>query len=192
MRDALRGKGLTAASFNATSLAFHNNKRSRKKKYYLEKKYLDAYNTKAIDRTIKKLDKYLETRRLGYQIPPRDGWISLKEQKFRQKEWYKRCWHRSMDLSQWVIVPTVALILLSIIVIIFRDVQTYLSSLLFSKEMCTGTKVPPMNRSNDEIPWTQVKEKTTGRMYYTNKSTGHLQWKRPRRFVPYGRNDKLE
>ena len=174
IKNALRGRGLGIGAFNATA----NSKLDEdKRRAYLNKEYLGLFPRKAITRSMKKLNMKLETKTFGYKIPPHDDWVSPKEQLHRERDWFQRIFYFCMDILWWIVTPTVAFVLLCLPILLWSELKQFV--LLFSPKNQSKSK------SSVTTPWVELMEITTGRMYYTNKGTGDVQWNRPYRFIPY-------
>jgi hypothetical protein len=186
VKNALRGNGLAVGSFNMSSTLIATD--LGKRDSYLNKDYLQIFPQKAIDRSIQKLDTKLETKLLGYKIPPLDDWVSPKELKIRDRNWYQRCWYTCVEVLWWIVIPTIALIMLSMLIILCRDIKQVTSSFFFNASY--GKNAQTTIQSNEK--WFQLKESTTGQTYYRNRITGRVQWNRPRKFIPYHRDEKLD
>ncbi len=88
-----------------------------------------------------------------------------------------------MDFLWWIIVPTLIILFLFAIYLLWREIhyQYFISSRKAnSKDVAMGDK----NLSGKGVPkvkprWIEVMERSTGRMYYVNTTSGKVQWNRP-------------
>ncbi len=171
IKNAIRGRGVGVGSFNTTAaLAVID---LSKREPYLNKEYLKVYPKQAIDRTIRKLDKKLESKLLGYRIPPLDDWISPKEMQHRSRNWYQRFFHTCMEVLFWIVIPTMVLILLSTLIISFKDIKQAASS-FYSKVIYGDNRMQATSQKDEEL--FPLKESANGGVYKSNKMREHRQF----------------
>ncbi len=93
----------------------------KRRDFYVNKDYLHLFPAKVMTRTIRTLDKSLESKLLGYKIPPNDHWISPQERRIQQRNRIEHIWHAFMDILWWITVPTLIVLLLSLLFILWNQ-----------------------------------------------------------------------
>ena len=129
IKNALRGKGLAIGPFNVTSNLLVD--KHRNSDAFLDNEGDSIrifFEQRTIDRALKKLDKNLEVKIFGYEIPPNE----LFPSSMASRNWYKRIYRACVDILWWVIVPTVVLMLTSTVLILSRDLKKYGLAYIYS------------------------------------------------------------
>lgn len=115
IKSILRGRGLYFdKDSNTTNTTCKPPDRTFQKiqKYYLTQEYLKLFTSKDIFYSVKKLNKKLETRIFGYEIPPNGAWPWVEEERAHQSGFMVKIWNFAMMILWWIVVPTIALLLL--------------------------------------------------------------------------------
>mmetsp|Transcript_27517 Transcript_27517/g.33696 ORF Transcript_27517/g.33696 Transcript_27517/m.33696 type:complete len:377 (-) Transcript_27517:169-1299(-) len=155
LRELFRGRGvrITKKRFKDVSVPDHV-----KRRFYLDRSFLNAFDSKAIRRSTRFLDKNIESK-FGYNVPPLDGdWLREEEVRRRKRTknrgYFGRLWFYIMDILSWIVISTLCFIVL-----------------LYSA--LTMGFVPK------KVSWQETSD-TNGSTYYYHPITREVSWFKPR------------
>jgi hypothetical protein len=182
LKNILRGRGLTIGSINVNN-TLNNNEYTKSDQKDQNDDCFKFFTPTMYSKTIKKLNTRLEAK-IGYPMNK----VQQRQSQQNNSVFGFDLWNALIDLLWWIIVPTIVILLFFAIYLLWREVRhRYISYLGTNKK-----SMPPFTRSNgnkkftggtrkdiQKVQWVEVMERSTGRMYYINRTSGKVQWNRP-------------
>jgi len=94
-----------------------------KKTYYLNRTYVSHLSNRGIQRSLKSLDKRIESK-LGYRLPPTDDYLSSRDMLMRvqrEENMFMYLFHIMMEILLWIVVPTIMILFCIFLIILLKQ-----------------------------------------------------------------------